>query len=126
MTKDVKTGECFRLDHLIKSHLEKLSSEKTATAELKEECVDIVIKVRNHPNLNSKLQKPYPRFYSVQLDGMTKAEMGAILRKFNMKSPLTNNDLTDPIEFNLMFATQIGPTGLVKGYDVTTFQITFE
>jgi glycyl-tRNA synthetase len=46
---------------------------------------------------------------------MTKAEMGAVLRKFNMKSPLTGNDLTDPIEFNLMFATQIGPTGLVKG-----------
>jgi glycyl-tRNA synthetase len=46
MTKDLKTGECYRLDHLIKAHLEKLASEKTATAELKDECADIVIKVR--------------------------------------------------------------------------------
>lgn len=45
MTKDVKTGECFRLDHLIKAHLEKISMDKKATNELKAECTDIVIKV---------------------------------------------------------------------------------
>lgn len=94
MTKDVKTGECFRLDHLIKAHLEKLAADKKATQELKHECVDITVK----------------------LDGMTKDEMGAIMKKFNMKSPLTQNDLTEPMEFNLMFATQIGPTGLIKGF----------
>lgn len=94
MVKDLKTGECFRLDHLIKSHLEKISSEKKATQELKDECTDIAVK----------------------LDGMTKAEMGAILVKYNMKSPLTQNDLSEPMEFNLMFATQIGPTGLIKGF----------
>lgn len=53
---------------------------------------------------------------NLQLDGNTKDEMGAILRRFDMKSPITNNDLSDPIEFNLMFGTQIGPTGLVKGF----------
>lgn len=47
MVKDAKTGECFRLDHLIKAALEKLSSGKKATAELKAECEDIAIKVRN-------------------------------------------------------------------------------
>lgn len=94
MVKDVKNGNCFRLDHLIKAHLEKLASEKTATPELKAECTDIVVK----------------------LDGMTKDEMANILKKFNIKAPLTNNDLTEPIEFNLMFATQIGPSGLVKGF----------
>ncbi|XP_062548703.1 glycine--tRNA ligase isoform X2 [Armigeres subalbatus] len=94
MVKDVKNGECFRLDHLIKNHLEKAAAAKDATAALKDECSDIVIK----------------------LDGMTKDEMAAILQKFNMKSPTTGNDLTEPIEFNLMFGTQIGPTGLVKGF----------
>lgn len=94
MVKDVKNGECFRLDHLIKNHLEKISAVKDATQALKDECADIVIK----------------------LDGMTKDEMAAILQKFNMKSPITGNDLTEPIEFNLMFGTQIGPTGLVKGF----------
>lgn len=91
--KDLKSGECFRLDHLIKNNLEKLCTEKTTSEELKAECTDIVIK----------------------LDGNTKDEMGAFLRRFNMKSPTTGNDLSDPIEFNLMFGTQIGPTGLVKG-----------
>ena len=94
MVKDVKNGECFRLDHLIKAHLEKLASDKKATAEFKDECADIVVK----------------------LDGMNKAEMAAILKKYNMKSPITLNDLTEPIEFNLMFGTSIGPTGLVKGF----------
>ncbi|XP_050334909.1 glycine--tRNA ligase isoform X1 [Bactrocera neohumeralis] len=94
MVKDVKTGECFRLDHLIKNALEKLSKEKTATQEVKVECEDIVIK----------------------LDGMNKQEMSDVLAKYSIKSPLTGNDLTEPIEFNLMFATQIGPTGLVKGF----------
>lgn len=45
MTKDVKTGECFRLDHLIKAHLEKIAADKKATPEMKAECEDIVIKV---------------------------------------------------------------------------------
>ena len=46
---------------------------------------------------------------------MDAKRMGEVLREFNMKSPVSGNDLTDPIEFNLMFSTMIGPTGLVKG-----------
>lgn len=94
MTKDLKTGECFRLDHLIKAHLEKIKSEKNTKAELKAEIEDILVK----------------------LDGMTADEMAALMQRFNMKSPISGNDLTPPIEFNLMFNTQIGPTGLVKGF----------
>lgn len=41
--------------------------------------------------------------------------MGKTLKQFNMKSPVTGNDITDPMEFNLMFATSIGPTGTLKG-----------
>ncbi|KAL7291165.1 hypothetical protein TKK_0015081 [Trichogramma kaykai] len=94
MVKDVKNGECFRLDHLIKAHLEKLCFDKKTTEDIKKECEDIMIK----------------------LDGMNKEEMGHVIKKYNMKSPITGNDLTEPIEFNLMFGTQIGPTGLVKGF----------
>lgn len=47
--------------------------------------------------------------------------MSAVMKKFNMKSPLTGNELTEPIEFNLMFGTQIGPSGLIKGYVHTNF-----
>lgn len=45
MTKDMKTGECFRLDHLIKAHLEKIGADKKTPPEIKAECEDIVIKV---------------------------------------------------------------------------------
>jgi len=94
MVKDTVNGECFRLDHLIKAALEKVCAEKKTSAETKAECEDIVIK----------------------LDGMTKDEMAAVLKKFDIKSPLTNNPLTEPIEFNLMFQTHIGPSGAVRGF----------
>jgi len=94
MVKDLKNGECFRLDHLIKAALEKVCADKKCSAETKAECEDIVVK----------------------LDGMTKDEMGDVLKKFEIKSPLTNNELSEPMEFNLMFQTHIGPTGTVKGF----------
>jgi len=94
MVKDMKNGECFRLDHFIKSHLEKVKADKKTDAATKARCDDIEIK----------------------LEGMKKGEMAAIIREFDMKSPLTGNDLSEPIEFNLMFQTNIGPTGLIKGF----------
>lgn len=45
MVKDLKTGECFRLDHLIKNHLEKLMSDKSVQVD-KVECDGIITKVR--------------------------------------------------------------------------------
>ena len=56
---------------------------------------------------------------------MTKEEMGEVLKKFSIQSPLTGNELTEPIEFNLMFATQIGPSGLVKGWVVFGIKVIY-
>ncbi|KAK3108208.1 hypothetical protein FSP39_003235 [Pinctada imbricata] len=94
MVKDVKNGECFRADHLIEGHFEKLLKDKKVTDEVKEEIRSLLPKV----------------------DGMSRDDMQAVLRKFDMKSPITNNDLTDPIDFNLMFGISIGPTGYMKGF----------
>lgn len=38
------------------------------------------------------------------------------IKKYQMKSPITGNELTEPIAFNLMFPTYIGPSGAIKGY----------
>lgn len=38
-------------------------------------------------------------------------EMDKIVKDYDMKSPSTGNDLTDALEFNLMFPISIGPTG---------------
>jgi glycyl-tRNA synthetase len=94
MVKDVKTGECFRADHLIEANLEKLLSDKNLTGELKSE-------------LESHLR---------QLDNMTSDEMDEVIKKYKMKAPVTNNDLTQAVAFNLMFSTSIGPTGTIKGF----------
>lgn len=45
MVKDVSTGECFRLDHLIKAHLEKLAADKKIPEATRDECQDIIVRV---------------------------------------------------------------------------------
>ncbi|XP_071811964.1 glycine--tRNA ligase-like [Apostichopus japonicus] len=94
MVKDVKTGECFRADHLVKAHLEKLMKDKKTTTEMKDE-------------MNTVL---------ALLDNYDQAGLAEVLKKYNVTSPLTNNDITEPVEFNLMFATQIGPAGNMPGF----------
>ncbi|XP_045120078.1 glycine--tRNA ligase-like isoform X2 [Portunus trituberculatus] len=94
MVKDVKTGECFRLDHLIKQHFEKVMADKKTSAEEKE-ALSLTL---------------------ARLDGMTMEEMNDLMRKHDMKSPLTGNNLTDATEFNLMFPISIGPSGNLKGF----------
>lgn len=93
MVKDKVTGECFRLDHLIKQFFEDKKKSKDGQAK-KEEYDDILVK----------------------LDGYTKDEMNDILKKYNIKSPITQNELTEPLDFNLMFETLIGPSGKLKAF----------
>ncbi|KAL3311426.1 hypothetical protein Ciccas_009993 [Cichlidogyrus casuarinus] len=94
MVKDLKTGECFRADHLIEGFLEgKLHNKKTAEAEKVE--INKILPV---------------------LDNMGVHELQDIITRYGIKSPITNNDLSEPQQFNLMFPTSIGPTGHYKGY----------
>nr|XP_022310269.1 glycine--tRNA ligase-like [Crassostrea virginica] len=94
MVKDLKTGDCYRADHLIEATFEKMLADKKVNAEKKTEIKNIM----------------------PLIDGMSMEEMGKTIVKYNMKSPLTNNDLSEPMEFNLMFSTAIGPTGHIKGF----------
>uniref|UniRef100_A0A094ZXJ9 Glycine--tRNA ligase n=1 Tax=Schistosoma haematobium TaxID=6185 RepID=A0A094ZXJ9_SCHHA len=94
MVKDVKTGDCFRADHLVKSALEAKKSNKKTPENEKQEIDKMIL----------------------QLDNYGADELHQIIRRFDIKSPTTMNDLTEPKEFNLMFSTMIGPTGQCKGY----------
>ncbi|XP_063063524.1 glycine--tRNA ligase [Engraulis encrasicolus] len=94
MVKDVKNGECFRADHLLKAHLQKLMSDKKCPEEKKTEMNNVI----------------------TQLDNYTQQELTDLFVKYNVKSPVTGNDLTAPISFNLMFQTSIGPGGNMTGY----------
>ncbi|CAM4522975.1 unnamed protein product [Lepidochelys olivacea] len=94
MVKDVKNGECFRADHLLKAHLQKLMSDKKCTAEKKTEMENVL----------------------TQLDNYSQQELADLFVNYNVKSPVTGNDLSPPVSFNLMFKTSIGPGGNMPGY----------
>nr|XP_028606332.1 glycine--tRNA ligase [Podarcis muralis] len=94
MVKDVKNGECFRADHLLKAHLQKLMSDKKCTAEKKAEMENVL----------------------TQLDNYGQEELADLFVNYNVKSPITGNDLSPPVSFNLMFKTSIGPGGNMPGY----------
>lgn len=94
MVRDVKTGDCYRADHLLEGHLEKLMTSKKTSQEKKDE---------------------YKKVIS-QVDNYKKEELWELIQKYECKAPGTNNDLCDPQDFNLMFATSIGPSGLLPGF----------
>lgn len=58
--------------------------------------------------------KEYMLIHS-QADAYDEKELGSILKKYNIKSE-DGNELSDPFAFNLMFATQIGPSGKQQGF----------
>ncbi|GAU98420.1 hypothetical protein RvY_09572 [Ramazzottius varieornatus] len=94
MVKDVKTGDCFRVDHLIKASLEDALKDKKVSEDDKKEARETLGKI----------------------DALDKDGFATAVKRWKMKSPITGNDLSEPVEFNLMFGVSIGPTGLVRGF----------
>ena len=90
---DTVNGRPDRADHLIKREAEKLMKDKKTPDDSRSQLEQIL----------------------TQLDGLTNHEMDTIIKNYGMKSQ-DGNDLTAPVEFNLMFPTSIGPTGDVAAY----------
>ena len=95
MVRDVKTHLCHRADKLIEEFVEKTLAKKK---DLKPEEKERLIKVGNDAG------------------SMNQDELNKVIKEYNMKAPDTNNDLSEALPFNLMFETQIGPSGYLKGY----------
>jgi glycyl-tRNA synthetase len=93
MVKDAVTGDFYRADHLLEARLEKAAEDPKTGAELKAEIEGIL----------------------AQIDGYGEADLQAFIHRFGLKSDL-GNDLTPVVKFNLMFGSDIGPTGLIKGF----------
>ena len=64
-------------------------------------------------------------FCCLQLDNYKKEQIWEKLQKYEAKAPVTNNELTEPVEFNLMFGTSIGPSGILPGYVLAGACFTF-
>ncbi|VDN36064.1 unnamed protein product [Gongylonema pulchrum] len=136
MVKDLKTGECFRADHLIKNFAEKACQDKKTSATMKDELTDILAKLEgfNDADMHEVITKvrtlliiyEIPKIFSFRsffIESYIYIDRHFSIRgmcygnkKYNIKSPITGNDLSEPVAFNLMFPTVIGPTGDFKAY----------
>lgn len=92
--RDLKTGTCYRADKLIQEYIDKQKKKKN-------------VKQIEIDELNI--------LYN-QADRMTEEDLDKTIQGYKIKSPDTGNDLSYPFKFNLMFETQIGPTGGLKGF----------
>ncbi|ORX39219.1 hypothetical protein BD324DRAFT_618870 [Kockovaella imperatae] len=123
MVKDSKTGEIFRADHLVEAVIEaRLKGDKEArgvTEQPAEEEGDKKKKKKKVKHVAIKLEDSVVEEYEsllAQIDNYTGPELGELMKKHKIVNPETGNDMTEPVEFNLMFESNIGPTGQVKGY----------
>jgi glycyl-tRNA synthetase len=94
MVRDVSNGACFRADHLLEHWLDALLKEKKTTPE----------------------QAAEYKLVQATCGYASQEEMARLLKKYNVKAPETNNDITAPEYFNLMFRTNIGPIGSNIGF----------
>ena len=96
MVKDTKTGTPRRADKLIQEYIAReipKLTKKKKTQQIEE---------------LEKLDEDVENFGPEEID--------AVIAKYGIKDPDTGNPLTKAEPFNLMFDTQIGPTGQMKGY----------
>jgi len=94
MVKDMVTSDCFRADHLVEENLARILAEPMLTPERRRELEDM----------------------QARIEELTPEEMGAAIKELDIKAPETKNELSEPYPFNLMFPTQIGPSGMLKGF----------
>lgn len=94
MVKDVSTSDYYRADHLLVQTLEKMGADPKCTPDKKAEY-----------ELAARKAETY-----------TKEELGEVFKQYNIRAPVTGNELTAPTEFNLMFGTSIGPGNGIPGY----------
>ncbi|KDQ53935.1 hypothetical protein JAAARDRAFT_136399 [Jaapia argillacea MUCL 33604] len=129
MVKDTKTGDVLRADHLVKGVLEgrlegdrearglaaipmkepeKKDKKKEKEKKKKGKGVELV-------QLTDVTRDEYEHVLA-KLDDYTGPELGHLIKNNNIRNPDTDNEVTDPVQFNLMFASSIGPTGQHPGF----------
>lgn len=124
--KDPKTGEIFRCDHLVSETLEaRLKGDLEARGALD---INADTDAEENPKkkrkikakaaavkLDDAMRQEYEEILA-QIDNYDGPALAKIMKQHNIKNPTTGGDLNNPIEFNLMFQTAIGPTGQFIGY----------
>lgn len=113
MVRDsVAPTECFRADHLLCDHLNALLEPPPAAETGKKA-------KKNAPPPPEPLSPARIAEITAlreRIDEVGQEEMDALIAEFNVTAPVTGNPVTKAFPFNLMFPTQIGPSGLLQGY----------
>ncbi|KAG8908276.1 Glycine--tRNA ligase 1, mitochondrial [Tulasnella sp. 403] len=123
MVKDTKTGDVLRADHLVEGVLEaRLKGDKEARGLAEEAAAETEKDKKKKKKIKTtavKLDDAVVAEYEhvlAQIDNFMGPELGDLIRKYEIVNPDTGNPVDEPIQFNLMFDSSIGPTGKVKGY----------
>ncbi|KOS17173.1 Glycine--tRNA ligase 1 [Escovopsis weberi] len=127
MCKDPKNGEILRADHFVEAILEaRLKGDKEARGVKVEEDKEAA-----DANSNNKKKKKTAKSVAVRLDDAVVQEyeevlakidnydgpeLGELIKKYDLKNPETGVLPSDPVAFNLMFQTSIGPSSNLPGY----------
>lgn len=122
MCKATVGGDIFRADHLVEEVLEsRLRGDQEARGQKVELDQDKEAKKKRKTKDAKvvKLEDAVVRDYEevlAKIDNYNGAELGLLITKYEIKSPITGGDVLPPVAFNLMFQTGIGPTGDHPGY----------
>ncbi len=111
MVKDTVTGDIFRADHLVKQVLKQRIQDHH---EIKSGADKKKAKIAG-----DLLPEPILTEYETvleQLDNYQGEELHLLMQKLTIAAPETGNPISKPTLFNLMFETQIGPTGQFRGF----------
>lgn len=93
MVKDLQNGNIYRADKYLEDWIDIQIENKKTSADLKQELAKV----------------------KVHVGELKKEELSETFKKYKVLSK-DNNELGEPEEFNLMFATQIGPTGAIPAF----------
>ena len=122
MCKDPKNGEILRADHFVEAILEaRLNGDKEARGQ-KVEQKDEDPKRKKKKSAKSeavKLDDAMAKEYEevlARLDNYGGKELGELIKKYDLKNPTTGMMPSEPVAFNLMFQTSIGPSSNLPGY----------
>ncbi|OJA20691.1 hypothetical protein AZE42_06035 [Rhizopogon vesiculosus] len=122
MVKDTKTGDVLRADHLVKNVLQaRLAGDREArglAAQPKDDEKDKKKKKKAKTvavQLADDLVKEFENILA-QAHNYSGPELGELCRKYDIRNPDTDNEVGEPQQFNLMFASSIGPTGQHPGF----------
>lgn len=122
MCKDPKNGEILRADHLVEAVLEaRLKGDKDARGQKVEiEEKDPKKKKKQVKEIKAtKLDDAVVQEYEeilAKIDNYDGAELGLLMKKYDIRNPTTDGVLEPPVAFNLMFQTSIGPSSNLPGY----------